>query len=117
MGRVVESTPTWDELEEWARGRIQDWMQELLIEEVTEFLGRERYDRSRIDMTGYRNGHGKPRQLTMRSGTVTLRRPRVRGLEERFESRVMQLFAKRTNEVSESMPELYLHGLATATSI
>jgi hypothetical protein len=29
---------------------------------------------------GYRNGHGKPRRLTLSSGTITVRRPRVRDL-------------------------------------
>ena len=33
-------------------------------------------------------------------------------LEERFESRVLPLFARRTKEVGELIPELYLHGLA-----
>ena len=41
-----------------------------------------------------------------------MRRPRVRGLEERFESRVLPLFARRTQEVGALLPELYLHGLA-----
>jgi hypothetical protein len=36
----------------------------------------------------------------------------VRGLEERFESRVLPLFARRTEEVGALLPELYLHGLA-----
>jgi len=36
----------------------------------------------------------------------------VRGLEERFESRILPLFARRTREVSDLLPELYLHGLA-----
>ena len=35
----VTSTPAWDELEEWTRGRIQEWMQQMLVDEVTEFLG------------------------------------------------------------------------------
>ena len=48
---------------------------------------------------GYRNGYGKPRRLAMSSGTITLRRPRVRGVEERFESRVLPLFARRTKEL------------------
>ena len=61
---------------------------------------------------GYRNGHGKPRQLTLSSGTITVRRPPVRDLDERFESRVLPLFAKRTREVDGLIPELYLHGLA-----
>ena len=48
----------------------------------------------------------------MSSGTITLRRPRVRGIEERFESRVLPLFARRTKELGALLPELYLHGLA-----
>ena len=48
----------------------------------------------------------------MSSGTITVRRPRVRNLEERFESRVLPLFAKRTREVDGRIPELDLDGLA-----
>jgi transposase-like protein len=62
--------------------------------------------------SGYRNGYGKARRLTLSSGTITVRRPRVRDVEERFESRVLPLFAKRSREVRELIPELYLHGLA-----
>ena len=48
---------------------------------------------------GYRNGYGKPRQLALMNGTVTLRLPRVRDLEERFVSRLLPLFKRRTEEV------------------
>ena len=109
----VTSTPVWDELEEWSRGRIQEWMQQLLVEEVTEFLGRTKYQRRGEEMQGYRNGYGKPRQLTMRSGTVSVRRPRVRDVEERFESRLLPLFTRRTQKVRDLLPDLYLHGLAS----
>ena len=51
-------------------------------------------------------------RAVVRSGTITLRRPRVRGVEERFESRVLPLFARRTKELGALLPELYLHGLA-----
>lgn len=43
---------------------------------------------------------------------MSVRRPRVRGLAERFESRVLPLFKRRTEEVGRLLPELYLHGLA-----
>jgi putative transposase len=59
-----------------------------------------------------RNGYGKPRRLSLTSGTITVRRPRVRGLGERFVSRVLPLFKRRTPEVGELLPQLYLHGLA-----
>lgn len=47
------------------------------------------------------------------NGTITVRwRPRVRDLEERFVSRLLPLFQRRTPEVSALLSELYLHGLA-----
>ena len=41
-----------------------------------------------------------------------MRRPRVRNIEDRFESRVLPLFVRRSNKIAELIPELYLHGLA-----
>ena len=111
---VAPSMPTFATLETWARSSIRDLLQRVLEEEVTEFLGRTRYQRrSAVDATaGSRNGHGKPRQVSLMSGTIEVRRPRVRGLEERFESRILPLFMRRTHEVTRMLPELYLHGLS-----
>jgi putative transposase len=112
------STVVWENLEQTLRQQIQGWLQDLLDEEVTAFLGRVRCQRRAQDAptgtppSGYRNGRGKPRSVTTAAGTVTVRRPRVRGVEERFESRVLPLFAKRTAAVGELLPQLYLHGLA-----
>ena len=107
------SRPDFTDLEAWVRGRIQEWIQELLEEEVSEVLGRRKSERrSAVDGQGYRNGHGKPRHLTLSGGTITLRRPRVRDVEERFQSRVLPLFARRTQEISDLLPQLSLHGLA-----
>ncbi|MFN2486335.1 MAG: IS256 family transposase [Acidimicrobiia bacterium] len=112
---VGESRPSFESLEEAARLKVRDWLQDLLEEEVTEFLGRRRSQRrGAVDVAiGYRNGYGKPRKLTLSSGTVELRRPRVRGIEERFESRLLPLFLRRTPEVTDLLPELYLHGLSS----
>jgi len=80
-------------------------------------VGRRRSER-RVGITEdeatpvYRNGYGQERRLTTSSGTITLRRPRVRGLEGRFESRILPLFRRRTQQVDRLLPELYLHGLA-----
>lgn len=46
------------------------------------------------------------------NGTITVRRPRVRALEERFVSRLLPLFQRCTPEVTTLLPTLYLHGLA-----
>lgn len=59
-----------------------------------------------------RNGNGKPRRLALTSGTNEVLRPRLRGLDERFESRLPPLFKPRTERVREMLPRLYLHGLA-----
>ncbi len=115
VGPESESrTPMWESLEGLVREKAQELIQQILEEEVTELLGRQKSERrAAVDPSaGYRNGYGKPRRLTMSSGTITVRRPRVRGLEERFESRVLPLFARRTKEVGELIPELYLHGLS-----
>lgn len=104
----------WDVLEAFVREKVQGFIQEILEEEVTGLLGRRKSERRReVDVRpGYRNGHGKPRRLALKAGTITVRRPRVRGLEERFESRLLPLFQRRTREVGELLPELYLHGLS-----
>lgn len=109
-----ESSPLWESLETYAREQIQHFVQRLLEEEVDALLGRKKSERrTEAAPGGYRNGYGKPRQLALTSGTITVRRPRVRDLEERFVSRVLPLFQRRTREVGALLPELYLHGLST----
>jgi putative transposase len=103
------------ELEEFARGKIRKHLQDLLEQEVSEWLGREKSERrlNPLEQAGYRNGHGKRRRFTMSVGTIEVRRPRVRNLDERFESKVLPLFKRQTQEVVGLIPELYLHGLAS----
>ena len=116
-----QSTPSnesssiiWNSLEEMVRAKVREFIQDLLEAEVDELLGRTKSQRRRLvdDPLVYRNGYGEERNLTLGCGTIAVRRPRVRGLEKRFESQVLPLFAKRTPEVNRLIPELYLHGLA-----
>jgi putative transposase len=111
---VAASSPTWETLEAFARQSMQEFLQRMLEEEANGLLGRARYERrDAVDAgAGYRNGFGKPRRLSLSSGTITLRRPRVRGLSERFESRLSPAFKRHTEEVGRLLPDLYLHGLA-----
>ena len=102
-----------DVLEGVVREKAQEFIQQILEEEVTELLA------GRSQNVGVRwTRRGLPQRLRQAEaagdelGTITLRRPRVRGLEERFESRVLPLFARRTKELGALLPELYLHGLA-----
>ena len=95
-GSRSESRPEWEQLEDWVRSQVQRLIQELLEEEVTEFLGRAKSAlRSDSDSdTGYRNGYGRARRLTLSSGTIQLRRPRVRDTEEQLESRLKPLLRR-----------------------
>lgn len=116
-----ESSPVWLDLEQYARGEVQRFVQRLLEEEVDDLLGRKKSERRSARSAedgiasrspGYRNGYGKARRLALSSGTITVRRPRVRDLEERFTSRLLPFFKRRTEEVGALLPELYLHGLS-----
>lgn len=111
---VASRPPVWEGLEAFARQGVQDLLQLMLEEEVAAMLGRRRYARRAAvdDRAGYRNGYGKPRRLSLSVGTITLRRPRIRGLEARFVSRLLPLFKRRTEAVGQLLPQLYLHGLA-----
>ena len=83
-------------------------------QEVTVFLGREKSERrAEIDGPGgYRNGYGKLRKLALSCGTWSSQGRGVRGVEERFESRLLPLFVRGTETVAELLPTLYLHGLS-----
>ena len=110
------STVCYETMEAHARQCIQRWLQDLLEAEVTEFLGRgisQRRGGLEEARAGYRNGYGKPRRVAMTAGTIVVRRPRIRNLAERFESRVLPLFKRRTAELGTMLPQLYLHGLSS----
>src|SRR5262249_15660671 len=82
---------------------------------VTEAVGRLKSQRrAAVDgAAGYRNGYGKPRKLALLGGTIEVRRPRGRGLSERFVSRGLPLFKRHSAEVGKLLPELYPHGLSS----
>jgi putative transposase len=68
-----------------------------------------------------RNGHARERRVTVGSGTVPVRAPRVNdkradeqtGERRRFSSRILPKYARRSPKVTEVLPILYLHGLST----
>jgi putative transposase len=68
-----------------------------------------------------RNGRARERKVTVGSGTVAIRAPRVNdkrvdedtGERKRFGSRILPAYARRSPKVTEVLPILYLHGLST----
>jgi putative transposase len=114
ISQSSSSSPMWERLEAFVREQVPRFIQTLLAAEMTELLGRPKSARRAAVETpqGMRHGYGKPRRLSLTSGTITVRRPRVRGLGERFISRVLPVFQRRTRQVGERLPQLYRHGLA-----
>ena len=58
----------------------------------------------------YRNSYGKPRKLTLRSGTIRLKRLRVRDTETQREQDTAAIRAQELGDGEPDPPELYLHG-------
>jgi len=100
------------DLDEIAREGARRLLVSALEAEVTEFLGRQRYERQE-GTSGYRNGYGKTRRVTVGAGTVELRAPRVRETAEPFTSQVLPAYRRRSRAVQGLIPELYVQGLAT----
>lgn len=102
-----------DPVEAVARVGARLIMQQALEDEVTEFLGRERY--ARVDGEGgaiYRNGY-EPKTVKTTSGAMALERPRIRsvsGLE--FESQVLGRGVARTHALEALIILGFLRGLS-----
>jgi putative transposase len=108
----LRSSPIWESLQDWIREQVQGLIQQALEDEVTEILGRLKSERIPDANGPYRNGFGRPRRLTTTVGTIELQRPRVRGMQERLESRILPWFKRKLLVVDQMIPELYLHGLS-----
>jgi len=115
IGRSESKEVFYAELEDFAREKIRIHLQDLLEQEVSEWLGRGKSERkvNPLEQPGYRNGYGKPRRFAMSIGTIEIQRPRVRDFGERFRSRVLPMFKRQSKQVRALIPELYLHGLAS----
>ena len=98
-------------LDEHIRKAIQEKLPELLEEEIQEYLGRQWYERHAEDApVQYRNGYGKQRTMSSGCGTISLQVPRLR---EPYESKIVGRYQRMTDGVRATLPDLYLHGLAT----
>jgi putative transposase len=68
-----------------------------------------------------RNGRAREQRVTVGSGTVPVRAPRVNdkrvdeqtGERKRFSSKILPKYARRSPKVTEVLAILYLHGLST----
>ena len=114
-----EVTVTLDDLaREGARRMIAAALEAEVDEYVAAFVDDLDDDGRRLVV---RNGHGKERRVTVGSGTMRLRAPRVNdkrvdeqtGERQRFSSRILPAYARRSPKVTDVLPILYLRGLST----
>jgi putative transposase len=119
VGGDNESRTVLDDLaREGARRMIATALEAEVEEYVASFVEEVDEDDKRLVV---RNGHARERKVTVGSGTVPVRAPRVNdkrvdeqtGERKRFSSWILPKYARRSPKVSEVLPILYLHGLST----
>ena len=108
-------------LDELARTGAQRMLAAALEAEVSEYLAANRKQRDRHGKAlVVRNGHARARKVTVGSGTIEVRAPRVddrrvdeAGERRRFRSRILPPYMRRSPKVAEVLPILYLRGLSS----
>jgi transposase-like protein len=111
---VVEISPL--DLDAAIRGRLQEAIEQILIEELDAALGAAKHERG-TERCGYRNGV-RGRTLTCQAGTATVAVPRGRifgegGRSLEYRSRFVPYYQRRTRAVDEALLGAYLCGAST----
>jgi len=110
-----------DTLDQLAREGARRMIAAALRAEADEYV--ERFS-DEVDEDGHRrvvrNGRARQRKVTIGSGTIPVRTPRVNdkridgeGERQKFSSRILPAYARRSPKVGEVIPILYLKGLST----
>jgi Transposase, Mutator family len=119
VGEGSENRVTLDGL---ARDGARRMIAAALEAEVDEYVG---WFVDEVDGDGkrlvVRNGRARQRKVTVGSGTVPIRAPRVNdkrvdeetGERKRYSSKILPAYARRSPKVTDVLPVLYLHGLST----
>lgn len=109
-------------LDDLAREGARRMIATALQAEVTDYV--ERFA-DEVDQDGkrlvVRNGRARERKITIGSGTLPIRAPRVNdkrvdeqtGERQRFSSKILPAYARRSAKVNDVLPVLYLRGLST----
>ena len=108
-------------LDEVIHNGAVEMLKKALAVEIAGYLERHETDR---DKQGYamvtRNGYGKERRVTTGAGELKIRAPRVNdrrldedGNRQRFKSSLLPPFLRRTKNMDELFPVLYLKGIST----
>lgn len=101
-------------LEALVRSAAQQMIQAALEAEVTEFLERLPGEKvGRGEFRGYRNGHHRARTVSTAVGALEVTVPRVSDNAEKFQSRLVKPYRRRSEGLDCLFPRLFIEGLAT----
>ena len=119
VGEDDEVAVSLDDLaREGARRMIAAALEAEVADYVESFVEERGEDGKRLVV---RNGRARERRVTVGSGTVAIRAPRVNdkrveeetGKCKRFSSKILPRYARRSPKVNDVLPVLYLRGLST----
>ncbi|MCA1617087.1 MAG: IS256 family transposase [Acidobacteria bacterium] len=107
-----------DPLEAIVRRGARVMLEAALEHEVFDYLARTKHERvgAEKEFRGYRNGYAPERKITVGSGTIKVKVPRVADVpveQEPFESRIVKPYQRRSRTLEEVFPKLFIEGLAT----
>jgi transposase-like protein len=107
-------------LDEVALEGARQMLHRALEVEVAAYLERHQERDDRGHALVVRNGQARARKVTCGAGTLTVEAPRVndrrvdaQGRRQRFTSRILPPYMRRSPKVAEVLPVLYLRGLST----
>lgn len=108
-------------IDELARQGAQRMLAAALDAEVAEYIERHAHERGEDGRRFVvRNGRAKARKVTTGTGTFEVQAPRVNdkrvddnGERQRFTSKILPPYMRRSPKVAEVLPILYLRGLST----
>jgi transposase-like protein len=107
------------DLDEIAREGARRMLVQALEAEVADYIARNQEREENGHAQVVRNGKARPRKVTLGSGTIEVRAPRVDdrrsedGTRHRFHSQILPPYMRRSRKVAEVLPILYLRGLST----
>jgi len=103
---------TEDFLSVLVRKSVKKVIQEILEQEINDYLGRGYYERNSDARSGHRNGY-EPRTLKTGEGKVKVDMPQLRNTEEPFRSSLMSELKSLSPNLERLAIEMYVRGMST----
>ncbi len=91
---------------------VRKIIQEVLEQEIADYLGRDYFERKSSSRKGYRNGY-EFKKLKTAEGPLRIDVPQLRNTDSPYRSALLQQMSHRTPELERLATEMYVRGLST----